>query len=282
MHNTLRRRSAGRMCIALQLLLMTCLLVVKRAAAFCPSKCRCDADNSLRIECPSAALDVVPIQLNPDVKFINLTLNHIQNVHFTLQFYYNLEVLDLSANHINTLGAKNFESQEKLNTLILSGNLIAHLNKDVFRGLRRLQTLVLSHNRISVVHAAAMLDLVNLRSLVMTNNSVVSFENGTLRNCQSLATLDLRQNELLDVPGENLRYAQYTLRSLDVAQNFIQTLQNESFEGMGVLQRLDVSGNVLNEIEANAMAPLLKLTHLNLADNNITVSKKFSVNRAFI
>lgn len=258
--------------------LLTLCLFVKRNIAFCPSKCRCEEDNNLRIECPNAALDVVPIQLNPDVRFINLTLNHIQNVHFTLQFYYNLEVLDLSQNHIGTLGSKNFESQEKLIALNLSRNLITHLNKDVFRGLRSLQTLVLNENRIGTIHPSAMFDLVNLRSMALANNSVMSLENDTLKRCSSLQSIDLRQNELLDVPIENLRYLSQTLRTLDLSQNFIEALENTSFAALSALRRLDISGNVLNSIDTSAFAPLKELIHLNLADNNITVSNVFFLN----
>lgn len=239
--------------------------------AFCPSKCRCDADNSLRIECPGAGLNVVPIQLNPDVKFINLTLNQIQNVHFTLQFYNGLEVLDLSDNAIVTLGSKNFESQTLLVALNLSRNLITHLSKDVFRGLRRLQTLRLSDNRIAVVHAQSMLDLVALRTMVLRNNSIVSLDDGTFRHLQALQTLDLAQNELLDVPIENIGHVVHTLQTLDLSQNYVEVLKYGSFEKLEELRWLDVSGNVLNDVDPYAFGELSRLEHLSLADNNITV-----------
>jgi hypothetical protein len=96
-------------------LLLLFVLLTTTANGFCPSKCICYGDaNNLKAKCIDAGLIVVPLQLNPNVKHINLTDNKIATVHFTLSFYYMLETLDISKNVLESLGMKNSASQGNL------------------------------------------------------------------------------------------------------------------------------------------------------------------------
>lgn len=167
-------------------LLLICILFFQRTNSFCPSKCQCNVDHNLRVSCINAGLEVVPIQLNPDIKYINLTLNQILNVHFTLQFYTQLEELDLSKNKIDDLGSRNFEAQNQLKTVNLSRNSITHLKKDAFRGLKSLLLLDLSYNQITTIHLTALHDLVSLVELNLAGNSIISLDDGIFRNMISL------------------------------------------------------------------------------------------------
>lgn len=150
--------SSPLLCLIRNILLIA-LLFLQHTASFCPSKCQCNGEHNLRVSCINAGFEVVPIQLNPDVKYINLTLNQIADVHFTLAFYTQLEVLDLSRNKIESLGSRNFDSQQQLRTVNLSRNALTVLPKDAFRGLRNLLLLDLSFNQIARIHQSAMLDL---------------------------------------------------------------------------------------------------------------------------
>lgn len=175
-------------------LLLICILFFQRTNSFCPSKCQCNVDHNLRVSCINAGLEVVPIQLNPDIKYINLTLNQILNVHFTLQFYTQLEVLDLSKNKIDDLGSRNFEAQNQLKTVNLSRNSITHLKKDAFRGLKSLLLLDLSYNQITTVHFTAMHDLSGLIEINLAGNSLTSLDNGIFRN---LIALEIVSNQFV-------------------------------------------------------------------------------------
>lgn len=62
------------------------------------------------------------------------------------------------------------------------------------------------------------------------------------------------------------------LRSLDLSENFIEFLRNDSFESLKQLTVLKITGNVVNELDQRAFDGLLELRTLNLADNNLTVS----------
>ncbi|XP_049541613.1 nyctalopin-like [Anopheles darlingi] len=246
------------------------LLLPTATDAFCPSLCTCESDRYLRTACINASLEVVPIQLNPDVRYINLTANQITNVHFTLSFYYQLESLDLSHNRIDTLGSKNFEAQEKLRTLNVSHNVLQSLAKDAFRGLKRLELLQLSDNQLEQIHPTAFGTLVSLRRLELRNNRLVSFEYGVLKPLTALETLLLDNNQLLEVPQEgNLEHLR-SLAHLELSTNLIEFVGNDSFGALRELRTLRLAGNVLMELDHGAFQGLTALQLIDLADNNLT------------
>ncbi|GAB0087899.1 Leucine-rich repeat [Sergentomyia squamirostris] len=237
---------------------------------FCPSKCTCEGEKTLRTLCVDAGLEVVPIQLNPDMTSINLTRNLITSVHYTLSFYTKLEILDLSQNRIDTLGWKNFEYQSVLRELDLSRNLIGIIGNNALRGLKKVQRLNMSDNFIQVIHMGALVDLVSLVELDLTNNRIVSFEDTTFRSLLSLEILILENNQLLEVPRSNLIYCHH-LRRLDLSSNFIESVHNESFMGLRNLVSLELDDNVINDVDVDAFMGLVSLTWLNISDNNLTV-----------
>ncbi|KFB44836.1 tartan [Anopheles sinensis] len=247
------------------------LVFLQQVYTFCPSICTCEGDPNVRTWCIGVGLDVVPIQLNPDVRFINLTANQITHVHFTLTFYYKLEVLDLSMNRIEALGSRNFDTQANLRTLNLSENAIATIPKDAFRGLKRLQVLKLCRNRIETVNSAAFHDLRNLIELDLSGNALTSLEPGTLRHLYSLEVLSFQNNQLLEVPYErNLEYLG-RLQLLDLSVNLLKYVANDSFVGLRELRTLKLGGNVLNELDFGAFHGLNGLRALDIVDNNLTV-----------
>ncbi|BFG03686.1 leucine-rich repeat and immunoglobulin-like domain containing-NOGO receptor-interacting protein 4 [Drosophila madeirensis] len=252
-------------------ILVLVLLLPQSLWAFCPSKCQClGGEANSRALCVDAALEDVPIQLNPETKYINLTLNRIRNLEFSLPFYMKLEILDLSQNIIETLGSKNFEYQSELRTLNLSSNVVSSLHKHAFKGLTSLLLLDLSYNRIETVHPTALSDLASLVELDLTNNNIVSLEDNCFKGMSTLEVLVFRNNRLLDVPASNLWHL-HALKSLDMSDNLVEFVRNDSFEGLKELLALSLRGNVMSELDANAFEGLISLKHLDLADNNLTM-----------
>ncbi|XP_011180198.2 nyctalopin [Zeugodacus cucurbitae] len=250
---------------------LTLLSFVTQTQAFCPSKCQClNVDANSHAYCVDAALEDVPIQLNPETKYINLTRNRIRSLEFTLPFYMKLEVIDLSQNLIDKLGSKNFEYQNDMRTLNLSRNSVSALQKDAFKGLSNLLVLDLSYNRIEVADASAMSDLTSLIKLDLTNNNIVSLEDNCFHNMISLEILIFKNNQLLDVPSNNLQHL-HALKSLDLSDNLVEYVRNDSFEGLRELVMLTLRGNVISELDLSAFEGLTALKHLNLADNNLTM-----------
>ncbi|XP_062559655.1 leucine-rich repeat neuronal protein 2-like [Armigeres subalbatus] len=273
-------RWTGRRWLAGTLLVLL-ICIPRQIIGFCPSLCTCEADRNLRTSCINASLEVVPIQLNPDVRHINLSSNAITNVHFTLGFYYQLEVLDISYNRLDTLGSKNFEAQEKLRVLNLSENVLTNLSKDTFRGLKKLEILKLNDNRIEKIHPTAFHGLLNLLELDLSNNQIVSFDEDVLKPLATLERLSLENNQILEVPFDtNLEYLR-SLRFLDLSVNLIELVGNDSLESLRELRTLKLDGNVLTELDQGAFNGLSALKHLDLADNNLTVVPTIQLSKLY-
>lgn len=240
----------------------------------CPSRCSC-RDETLSASCVDAGLEVVPIQLNPDVQVIELSGNRIANVHYTLTFYTSLRVLDVSLNKISSIGAKNFEAQAKLETLNASFNIISTLGKDAFRGLKSLKILDLSHNQIEAVEHGSFKDSYDIQVIDLSHNRITSFEDPSVfKDISSLRTLKLNNNQIIDVPSNLLRNlpSPCVLETLTLNDNLIEVIEDKSFPGpcSQSLRVLTLGSNVIKEIEKSGFNSLHSLATLDLTFNNLT------------
>ncbi|XP_069686985.1 chondroadherin-like [Periplaneta americana] len=248
------------------------LLLLGGGDALCPSRCSCN-DETLRASCEDAALEVVPIQLNPDVKIINLRDNRIGDVHFTLGFYSNLRALDVSRNRISSLGSKNFELQEKLVSLNASGNQITNLSKFTFSGLRSLQVLDLSGNLIESLEGGVWEDSPNLWEMYLRSNKIITIGEGVFDPLINLKVLDLSDNQLLDVPTGALRRLP-SLRTLNLGENLIESVSDDAIPNLRDLKSLSLESNVISFIHDAAFDGLLSLEYLDVSYNNLSLVPK--------
>lgn len=244
------------------------LLMATSTSAMCPARCECN-DLELRASCSGAGLQVVPIQLNPEIKHINLSFNKINSIHFTLEIYSYLITIDISFNKIQKLGSSNFQSQRHLNSLDLSHNNVGNLDKDVFKGLKSLKVLNLSYNDIEDISQNSFHDLHQLEVLHLSDNKIISFEDDLLKHLVNLKTLLLDNNQILDIPTENLRYTS-KLETLSLAKNLIEYIDKESFPVLESLKYLSLGVNVISDIHSNSFDGLYSLQHLDLSNNNLT------------
>lgn len=254
------------------LILFIGAVVVHPAAGFCPAACVCEDKPVLRASCVN--LDNVPIQMNPELRVIDLSMNQITHVNYTFDFYLQLRLLNLTQNKIGILGSNNFQYLAELRELDLSTNALQQLSKDAFRGLRRVQRLLLNDNQIESIHHRAMPDLAELVELNLANNYISHVAAGTLESLQQLRVLILENNQLLAVPGDcGNRQFLPRLVFLNLRTNLVKELQNESFVGLGRLGYLHVAANDINRVEADAFVGLNSLKWLDLSDNNLTVRR---------
>lgn len=246
-------------------LVLTC---VANASGMCPAQCECN-DLELRASCSNTSLEFVPILFNPDVKHINLSLNKINSIHYTLEFYSRLITIDISYNKIQDLGSSNFQWQRHLNALDLSHNSIQKLNKDVFKGLNVLQVLNLSHNEIESIKQNSFHDLHQLELLNLADNNIVSFEEDLFKHLINLRTLLLDNNQILDIPTSNIKYT-HNLEILSLARNLIEYINKDSFPVMRSLKYLSLEMNVISDIHSSSFDGLFTLENLDLSNNNLT------------
>ncbi|XP_044765354.1 slit homolog 1 protein-like [Coccinella septempunctata] len=237
-------------------------------AALCPVKCRCN-ETTLSTICTSAHLEVIPLQLNPDLRHMDLSNNKISNLYYALSIYENLLSLDLSTNNLSSLGSDKFKSQINLRVLNVSRNTIEKLKKDSFNGLKALVTLDLSYNRLEKLHNLTFLELHSLRTVVLSGNRITHLERGLLKTTKHLKELVLDNNQLLEIPSAVLSDA-IGLQRLILSQNLIYSVDEGSMPTLSELRSLSIDGNVIRDIHHAALTGLPSLERLDLSDNNFT------------
>ncbi|KAK6619560.1 hypothetical protein RUM43_012317 [Polyplax serrata] len=264
------------------------LFLIASARAICPSKCVCN-DKLLKAVCENSNLEVVPIQLNPEIETLNLNNNRIGNVHMTFIFYTHLVDLDLSANKIKSLGSKNFEFQMNLVKLNVSHNAITDLHRDSFKGLIKLAVLDLSGNQIEEINdRMSFKDLRNLQELNLSKNNIYVIETGVFDHLIDLKRLILSENQLMKIPDNAINNLgnlieidlnsnliddllfPVSLKSLEVLRfrsNLIRTLDNETFDNLPRLRKLDLSDNNFTQVPSFQFSKLNNLEYLNLSSN---------------
>ncbi|CAK9809679.1 Leucine-rich repeat-containing protein 15 [Anthophora plagiata] len=247
------------------------------ANGLCPTQCHCD-DESLRASCAYAGLEVVPIQLNPEIRHLDLSNNRVGNIHVSFGFYGNLESLDLTSNAIHTLGSENFVFQKNLVTLNVSNNAVRALAKNSLQGLDTLKELNLASNNISDMDEQAFKSTSELEVLNLSDNSITSLPEGLLKNLHKIRTLILNKNSLLEIPTDNLALAP-SLKNVDLSDNLIQQLDRDSLPSLPSLISLDLANNVIRNIADDAFDRLPDLLHLDLSGNNLTSVPTFALAR---
>lgn len=204
-----------------------------------------------------------------------------------------LQELDLSNNGLTSLWVKRdtFSRLTRLVVLDLSFNALTKIDASIFKGLSSLQILKLEHNTIDTLVDGCFATLINLHSLTLSHNKIARFEpvhtiglgalgqlfldGNRLRvlhrhvftNLTNLQDLSLSGNALTEVP-----YAVrvlHSLKTLDLGNNQMSRIDNDSFAGLNEVYGLRLVDNKLENISREAFATLPALQVLNLANNFI-------------
>ena len=275
-----------------------------RSGVLCPQGCKCDDDADQPFtDCAAGNLTVVPNFLNPAMRRLDLSGNQIRKIEGGLNFYFELETLDLSRNDFGHVGKKQFQSLEKLQSLNVSHNRLSLLHKGSFEGLKNVQILDLSynalteapnltfkgldtlvelrlhHNALSEISVKAFEGLFMLRVLHLEHNKLaVLAADSWLRPLANLRSLYLAENELVSL-GEGAFNSLKALHELTLGRNALTDLKEDAFSGLrSSLQSLDLSDNRLGVVPEAALAKLSQLSDLDLSGNPVLGidSKAFS------
>lgn len=243
-------------------------LIASAGGVVCPNVCKCE-DEVLRANCSGSGIEVVPIQLNPDLHVMDLSRNKITQLHYAFTFYANLRTLDVSKNRIKNVGSGNFKTQTVLSFLNLSSNSIDVLAKDTFEGLRELSQLDLSNNRLESINQYAFKELHNLAVLRLNGNQLDYFEDDTFKSTPKLAALYIDDNSFIEIPSSLSDLV--GLKILSMSRNLIEVIEDDKVPNLHELHTLILVQNLIFEIQPTGFENIPKLDHLDLSDNNLTV-----------
>ena len=259
-----------RSCLTVIFFLCSSTSWIDSIEALCPSRCRCD-DSSLSADCTQSGLDVLPITLNPQLARLQLAGNHIRSIQQTLSFYNGLQLLDLSANHLQTLGQNNLAQLNRLQQLLLDRNRLHRIESNSLAGLQRLRQLSLSGNQLGELPGRAFSDLGQLQRLSLAQNHLAQLHPEWSVGLRSLLHLNLSSNQLPSGAQLAVGWAHLpALVELDLNHNPLHFLTPDTFASLHQLRTLHLQNCLLQNIHENAFRPLRSLLHLVISQNPLT------------
>ncbi|GIY67715.1 hypothetical protein CEXT_365811 [Caerostris extrusa] len=156
--------------------------------------------------------------------------------------FVNIQISGSSLERISHHDFKNFQDAEHIN---FSDNKISVIEKDAFKNFKKLEVLDLSSNLLSHLQENAFKHLIHLKNLSISNNKLQAIENNTFYDLHNLLQLDLSQNNLSSVVIPNfLFYRVKNLNFLSLSMNQLKTLNESTFKGNTMLERINLTGNL--------------------------------------
>ncbi|XP_045452698.1 chaoptin-like [Melitaea cinxia] len=231
-----------------------------------------------------------------ELKVLKLSHNKIYELNYSLFCLNSLRELYLDDNKIVSILVHDFERLSNLKILDLRKNLIQGLDKNLFNNLTLVKEIDLSDNLLTAIDKATFSTTFNLQSINLSNNklteipirlfqakniSFFSIEKNNLQGSLKRGTFDgLQLNTKLDMSYQSIStiedYAFYGLDNLIellLNNNKIHTLSNKCFKTLQKLVHLDLSSNVITQIDFDK-ENLLSLRSLIFHNNHITQIKK--------
>ncbi|XP_037785286.1 protein artichoke-like [Penaeus monodon] len=213
----------------------------------------------------------------------------------TMESLRHIEVLDISDNHLTHLPIGSLQDSS-LRRLNLAGNKLKQIPDTLFvDGVSSLELLNISNNpldrlvnkqvgkrlvldfleelvatgtKLKELASHELLHMPSLRSLNLANGTISKIAQGTFRTLNQLSQLNLGFNLLQTMPRERLRGLP-ALTHLNLTRNRLKQLDQFPSDS-GNMKVLDVSGNMLTEIEEHVFRHTESLEKIYLGDNWIT------------
>lgn len=259
-----------RMVKVLEVLLFTSIVIptLINSLANCPNGCLCN-DDTLVVTCSDTNLDVMPIALNPSIRQLIMKKNKIKSIESAIQFYPDLEFLDLSGNHLLKLPSKTFQYQKKLKEIRLNNNKIGQIEAETFNGMESLQILNLRGNLVDQLEHNSFSSLLNLEELNLGQNRIAEIKSDAFYRLYNLKILYLDDNSLNHVPADTF-LPLTNLAELFIGVNSFTSLEKNAFEKLKKLTTLSLNGAQLHDISTGAFNGLDSLRILDLSSNKLT------------
>ncbi|CAI9726005.1 leucine-rich repeat-containing G-protein coupled receptor 5-like [Octopus vulgaris] len=222
-----------------------------------------------------------------DLDYLQLNENRLSEIPNAIELLPNLEKLQLKTNNIIYIPDHSFIHNPRLIELEVKGNFIRSFGRHAFSGMPMLERIVISKadqqtvfpdltgsHRLTIIQfdraaIEALPDdlcqkVATLQYLDVHSNKLTLMPN--LTGCGELRILNLYNNKIMQLKENSFRGLS-KLRDLIMGNNFIREIPNGAFTGLERLENLDLVDNRIQYIAENAFKPLNNLQELNLGDN---------------
>merc|ERR1719410_2884054 len=239
------------------------------------------------------SLPAVALSRLPNLKRLKIDYNRIGALSYEiLRSVKGLEELSLAYNIIREIPRGTFKDLKDLKILNLYGNQIAQVNMETFLGVEKsleymdlgfniiddiskilypkLRFLNLEKNVIKNISNVFNL-LTNLQVLNLAENQVESLEPGVFRSMTNLLHVNLYKNKIGQLqPGV---FENAYLTKVNMSGNLLTDIDTQSFYDLEILEVVDLSDNQISTISNGAFDRIPHLKTLHLQKNKLTSYK---------
>ncbi|RMZ95504.1 slit -like protein [Brachionus plicatilis] len=200
-----------------------------------------------------------------------------------------IEKLDLQQNNIQSISANTFQGIIGLEDLNLGENFLAKIPNQAFAPLDTLSTLILSKNRLSLIEPSGFSKLNSLKTLDLSYNQLTELNNAIFKPFEfTLETLFLSGNRLQILPDLNVMQELYYIdvsynilsdltdygvpqktKALILSNNRLEKIRKETFSMNYNMVFLDLTNNMISDIEQKSFENMINLRILRLGFNNL-------------
>jgi Leucine-rich repeat (LRR) protein len=208
----------------------------------------------------------------PSLTTLAIGFNEIKNIEpSVLAVLPQLRHLDLVWNDFKTWNNDILQNNQQIEQLFLQGNLFESVDVNSFANLQNLKTLsvgaaltelpagwnlrtveelILDTNLFTTINTAPFTNMPSLKTLRFNRNRLVTFDFsvGTPRALEGLETLMMQNNNITALPAGSFT-SLANLKRLNLASNRLQRLNADAILVMMPLEILDVTNNVISEMD---------------------------------
>ena len=185
-----------------------------------------------------------------NVKELRLNYNQIRDIQNSTFINLNkLEFLLLSFNQIEYLNENTFIGLYSLKELFLDNNKISFIDVKSFSNLTNLTKIRLTFNLLVHIESSIFDDLFNLKDLNLNLNQIKKFR---VNKLEKLGYLDLYLNDIDELEINAFEGNLTSLIEIQLNSNKIKILRENLFKNVQNLQKLNLAQNQLSSIENNS------------------------------
>lgn len=181
--------------------------------------------------------------------------NALHLLHFSAQY-----------NQITNIEPGTFAQSKDIGTIILDYNQLKSIDQNTFSGLSNLTFFALIRNEIESIHENAFDGLNKLEELYLQSNVLTTIESTTFSKLESLVWLQLFNNTISHIDPQAFSDIAM-LNRLNLQSNKLDDLS--FLKGLGNVTSLDLSDNLIVELEPMTFSAQTKLESLRLISNQI-------------
>ncbi|XP_076010962.1 nyctalopin [Genypterus blacodes] len=240
----------------------------------CPASCTCTQEKSCSVLCDRSGLAELPKEFPCEASAITVEKNALkflsERAFGTLP---SLRSLSLDHNNISFITPGAFKGLSNLVELSMASNdYISYLHTRTFTGLKKLVRLDVSECNLFNMPDRIFLEQTALKELLSYGNNFRRIP-GAFRGMENLTHIYLERNKIEAVAYNSLLGLD-SLKYLNLQDNRIKVIHDQSFQDLVKLENFYLNDNVLTELPRLAFQGLSRLKMLNLGGNKLgNVSK---------